>query len=294
MSEANRPTDTLDRFARRASLVFAGFVLLDVIVGVVSLASDRPVAERVLALVGPVAWSVLAVVLISGLGRRTSATSASIIVLWGLIVAGAIETLVAFGQGRLYFPIGLVLAAVVLRSLPAGLRVWSGDRAARLGATIAGVVVAFVIAWPLALGALLKPGASPLSVGPDALEVGLEVDCAPPVSGEPVAGTAHVAWAWHSSDLFGDGPDRLDVTWHGTTYFILGGYEAEAAGAGLLEADRGVGTVTFEVDTRGTADGALDLDLLGDVQTHGELIVRVTYAHLDRWTKRSDGVTCAW
>lgn len=304
MNESRSPADGLDRFAWRASLLFAGLVVVDFFVIVTTLAKpDLPMVARVLYGLAPVAWSVLAVVLIIGLAWRTWAIPASIVVLLGLIVAGAVMTIIELSQGRLHFPIGLILALIVMRSLPRGTPYWAQDRVARLAVVGALLVVAFVNAWPLGVDALLRPGASPLSVGPEALAMEVEVECvAPPSAGEPMTATARITWRWGSSEWFVDGRDTLVMSWYASgspeevSYATLDGYEAYGAGIGLREADRGFGSVTFEVDAQSGSpnQGGLDLELLGDSRPHGVLVVQASYSHLDRWTARSEEASCYW
>ena len=304
MIESRSPADGLDRFAWRASLLFMGLVVLDFVIVVTTLSKpDLPMVARLLYALAPIAWSVLAVVLIIGLAWRTWAIPASIIVLLGLIVAGAVTTVVELAQGRLHFPIGLILAVIVVRSLPTGTPYWARDRVARMAVVGALLVVGFVNAWPLGVDALLRPGASPLSVGPEALAMKVEVECASPRSAdEGVTATARITWRWGSSDWFADGKDTLVVTWYESgspeevTYARLEGYESRGAGVGLREADRGFGSVTFEIDARSESpnEGGLDLDLVGDSRPHGVLVIQASYSHLDRWTARSEEVACYW
>lgn len=310
LESADAMTLPFDRWAARLFLILLSVVVLGLLAALLA-PGDLPPGAVLVATIGTPFGAMVLIIAVQGLGSgKPWGRPLAMALLVILVIAGVIRFLVALPTG-LMIPLDGLAAAWVL-SLPrgdVGPPLQARDR--RLVSGLAAVYLA-ATAWPAISTAMLRPGASPLAVGDDAIELRVVVDCS---SARDEAGIqAAIDWNWTARDLLPGSTDGLFVAWAatdgGATPYV--DIEAstwpEAAWPGLgspasaliqpLEGSNPFGgSTTFGIDggRGGQADGRVILILRPpDDAPHGAITINAVYAHLDRWTSQSPSAECRW
>jgi hypothetical protein len=312
------PGDAWRTFDRWSSALFLALAVLGLLaaIAVVGMANGTiPAIATGATIVIAALGSVVLYAVAAGLDRgRSWARPAAWAALVILVGAGLVGAAVDLAHGRITVPLGAVVAAVVLAKRPGPLPA-AGWRDRRIAVGLSGLLVASFLGAGMPSW-LTTSADSPLTAGPEALDLRLEVGC-------QVAGSQRIpvtaSWSWRRRDAVPFGTDGLGVAWDwdgeggdqlpfdaqsivASEWLWSGGGSPSAgvidqamAGAGVLQS-LGWG---IDVDRGGLADAGVRFELIppdarpGATFGHGSLTVRAVYAHLDRWTVRS-ATTCAW
>ncbi len=145
-----------DRFRTRGSLVLYLVAVAFTIGIVIAFIAAGPIELRLLLAAGLLANVVYLVWLGRALAEGTAwARPVAILVLWFLVVAGVIDTLVALTRNRINIPAGALLALFALAS-PAGPIVLPESGRERARALQAIAIGALIVALPILLGLVTR------------------------------------------------------------------------------------------------------------------------------------------
>ncbi len=302
----------LPRFDQWASALLALLGVAGLIGLGLAASAASTTGEALVAVVGPAVGVVATWILVFGLVRAVRwARSTAVVALVVVALAGGLELIYRLQAGAITVPLGALAAIFVLRiERPPEPVLARRDRRAR-GVLVATLVGAFL--WAPLAGAALAAGPTPLTVGPDALDLRVSVACSSD------GGTRHVdvvaTWAWRTRELFTGGMDGIAVTgqvdgpdgpeglvvesFPGTLASGLwSGSEGPAGGAlDRWAADSAAGIavqVGIDVATADPAGGrvAVPLRVGGPGSAAGPITVRVAYAHRDRWLATAKETGC--
>jgi hypothetical protein len=251
---------------------------------------------------------VLAVTIWGLLARRGWAPWVARILLWWIAIAGVLDSAVALARGRIELPLGAAVALVVLWGRPRRVgRLPSGGRAL-LAACVLSVLLPVAIAMPALVGVALAPGASPFSVGADALELTVAADCGPAAASPGPDGgriTVTARWHWRQQEWMSGGHDGLLIAWSAHDGRTVAGFSmpsgvetdvlppAEEPIERAADVEDRARTFAIHVDDIGQRDGEVRLVLANRHWPPADLTVMAAYAHLDRWLVTTPDVACA-
>lgn len=267
-------------------------------------------------------------VTVSGLGSGKSwARPAAVGILAVLLAIGIVEIAAALGRSSIHFPLLAIAALVVLWRAPSG-SILSGSLPAdrvRVATLVALYLVPLV--GNQVLGWATVPGRTPLAVGPEALNASVDLDCGTGGSA-PDEIRATFAWRWTERDLFPGGVDGVLLRWEfvepempGMRYVVrevprAGYYNTGSSASNEMDGEIWVGSrghalledvigegfralsLGVHVDRQGMRDDAILLILRPDGPAppprHAVIDFWGSYAHLDRWARQSETVSCRW
>ncbi len=308
------PWATFDRWA---SWFCLGLALLAGIVGLLSigpvLGGDLHPVLAALMIAIIVGETALLYAVSAGLSRRlTWARPAALWVLWLTVVTGFGGALLDLTHAKISIPLGAILGVVILARAPG--RAPAGTRDDTRRASLVGVALLVLLGAPFAVGFATTDTSSPLVATADDLGLAIDVACGGDGTAMPDRIEMRLSWTWRDRDVFPGRPDTVGIGWptddgrvsvfelddHGASGPTLvpggDGLSSGAVDAALFGGDAwtwsvgevgqpaqdGWVTVTLvpRDDPRGRpADGSVRLDGI--------------YAHLDRWTVRTEG-RCGW
>jgi hypothetical protein len=301
------PWATFDRWSANlfaALAILAGIVFL-LVAGAASRADMPTLLLAILSIALTIAPLVVAY---TGLRERASwARAAADVLLWAIILSGAIEVLSDLTVQKLTIPVGAILAVVVLGRRPEKQRPVVG-RDRRIALVVGGAyLLTGVLGGAATLGA--KPPAFLIADRED-LVLGVSTNCMDPARITPGEDRVVVQamWRWTRDDLLPGGQDAVQLEWHGAIPLtpVLADIEApagldpDATGPAmtLLAASTGPSTavLAFGVDSGqpGAREGTLRVPFAwtpGEERQFADFVV--TWAHDDHWTNLAS-TSCNW
>lgn len=314
---ASAADPAMDRFDGWSKGLFALIATVFGLAGAWALlggSSGDPVPAGIVGLGALIAAAILGAMAVAIERRASWARPAALAMLWVLVVSGVIDTVVKLAAGTLNVPLGTIGAVMVLRTLPpGGIIITRSDQ--RVIATVLGIALIASVGAPLVVQSLLQSGSNLLSGDPERLQVTANITC-PELSDPSSERLTIVAdWRWGGDLAFAQGIDGLAIGWTGQdadgapvevamidadasppAAGVTVGASGSPSSAPLHAAVAPAQAWTFMIDTsvQRFFAGTASIVLARPDGDHGSISAFAVYAHLDRWTKASDTVTCAW
>ncbi|MBI2780371.1 MAG: hypothetical protein HYX55_01075 [Chloroflexi bacterium] len=261
------------------------------------------------------AGGLLAVVYLAGafgLDRRRPWAIAAVRPLLGVIaVAGTLQVLAWFTDGRIRIPFDVAIAGWAFLG-PANARPIAGQQAR----SIAAVGTSAALAAVMVFGPQLFGWGGLVDVHPPDLSAAVTADCGDPAAGPPQHMTLGYDWSWRSAALLPNGADIVVLGWTGAdpqgrplylidtipgsasgVYSGLAGYPSTDMATAIGKESEGSFRWAIELGEQKFAPGHIELQLVRPREAPaGRSSVKITasYIHLGLWRKDAATVTCSW
>ena len=275
--------------------------------GVVLGSGDTPPVVAVFAQIGQVIAIVALIAIVAAAPGSSWWHPATVAVLWILVLQGIVIVLETPNGVRI--PFAGIAAILVLWRFRPSLRWPAAGRDAWLALGLVALYLAGA-AWPAVTAAAFRPGATPLAVAPEALDLRLSVDCSKAAYHGEIR--VSVAWSWRARDVWPARTDGLVVRWgavgssdvafldqessHAPDWMWSGAGSPAATLTQPIAGGFSVAEYGIDVEHAGLQDGNVLIVLrpADPEAAHGTVDVVAAYAHLDRWLRWSDNAPCAW